>query len=376
MARFEKKKNNFFPRRPVQLRPVMIGSFFGMLLLLFIIFTISSSSSKDSSKIQNDVTIPQINNNIILHDRRIATTTTTNNNNDKRNTTARTYKVPNFESGGIVIFFHMPKTGGTSFRVSAKKNEEQLEIHSNDRTPMPELKDEILQWSKNTTILGGEKIKLVELHWRLDSLVKMHEDLTVWRKNAKENNIPFFVFTVVRDPVETYLSFYNYFCVKLHKERQVDCNPPWTVDHMISISPDNPQTRWLCHATGAVLVNNETTLPPPIEEDLYCSNVMDIIKTHFNWIGSKHRIKDTLAVFLEMGIHIHNARENPNRVSGKISVSEMDDNSIEIIRTKLKKDQELFDWAVSTFTLEKFEISPSLVRQIVTDGIFPVKKQK
>jgi hypothetical protein len=279
-----------------------------------------------------------------------------------------TRELPNFEQGGIIIFFHMPKTGGTSFRMAASRNKEQLEFYMNDKMTISELKEEVLPWTLSKDTVGeGKKVKLVELHWDLDSLVSMQDDLDIWRQNAKENNIPFFVLTVVRDPVETYFSFYNFFCVKMHKLRTVDCHPPWNEDHLLQVSPDNPQARWLCHATTLALSEkhekkslvdlNTIPLPDPLEHDPYCSNVLTIAEKQFDWVGLKHKSETTLQLFSAMGIHMEHIKSNANKLDENLKFSDFSEDKKEIIRSNLKIDQELYDWADSTFTLEKFGIS-------------------
>ena len=268
----------------------------------------------------------------------------------------------NFEEGGIVIFFHMPKTGGTSIREAAKRSLD-IELVTNKKKSMARLRKEILSWtlSKDKTVGKGKQVKMVELHWDLDSLVEMKVDLDIWRKNSKENDIPFFVFTVLAEPAYTYMSFYNFFCIRQTKLRTLDCDGPHTADHVMKVSPDNPQARWLCKATTLGLQKktddaktridlNKMSLPDPLDQDPYCSNIIEIVKETFDWVALKSRSKKTIKLLSVMGIHLENRRTNKNKMPDNLKFYEFSTEKQEMMRKNLKIDQELYDWAESTFT--------------------------
>lgn len=75
--------------------------------------------------------------------------------------------LPDLSKGGLILFFHLPKTGGSSLRYLAKTND-HLEYYSNEHRSMNASKDLITQWTQTS---GHEKVgrtKFFEFHWNLE----------------------------------------------------------------------------------------------------------------------------------------------------------------------------------------------------------------
>jgi hypothetical protein len=195
--------------------------------------------------------------------------------------------LPDFTNGGIVVFYHIYKTGGSTvgklfneifqrdrfkrdqhfngFGNSNNNNKSKMRNNkksssssassssssssssnyhpprNNNTTVNPKLYFTMIRknidWKRDclTTLNMAEKEKkliLLELHVEhpapnFPSLVEMAPMIQHWRKEADNRNIGFFAFTMVREPVAHALSFFNFFHVGHNDFRP----PPTLIDH-------------------------------------------------------------------------------------------------------------------------------------------------
>jgi hypothetical protein len=138
-------------------------------------------------------------------------------------------ELPDFENGGIMIFYHLYKTGGSTvvnlLTTLAVEDEEDRFVFRRMR--------KMLNWrtSAATTALdlavNERKVVMYELHVQypapgFPTLVEAAPILARWRAEAGRLGVPFFAFTVLREPEAHAISFFNFFHVTHSK---ADWNP-------------------------------------------------------------------------------------------------------------------------------------------------------
>mmetsp|Transcript_7810 Transcript_7810/g.21743 ORF Transcript_7810/g.21743 Transcript_7810/m.21743 type:complete len:192 (-) Transcript_7810:41-616(-) len=106
--------------------------------------------------------------------------------------------LPDLSKGGLILFFHLPKTGGSSLRHLAKSNE-QLEYYSNEHHSMDASKALITHWTKTTKNENLGRTKFFEFHWQLEPFFQLQEQLRAWRLDAKKKQNSFFCFYYAED---------------------------------------------------------------------------------------------------------------------------------------------------------------------------------
>jgi hypothetical protein len=147
--------------------------------------------------------------------------------------------IPDFSNGGILVYFHLYKTGGTSvaeFIVETKKEQDETLLFED------ESKYVVIYNYNNGKDLHGfdilDSFKLVKdqgktVFYNFDAefpsncptMVEAAPLLDSWRKAAKAEGVPFFLTTVLREPLSHALSFFNFFHVVDYEEDEEDWNP-------------------------------------------------------------------------------------------------------------------------------------------------------
>jgi len=141
-------------------------------------------------------------------------------------------KLPDFQNGGIFVYFHLYKTGGSSVNdlFHYYINEDFQVTNPDDHIVMVLNREDMTKEDVDYSILQVEKnrsIVFYDFHveypaTEYPTLMEAAPILDQWRSEAKAKDIPFFVVTTIREPLGHALSFFNFFHVVSGDE---DWNP-------------------------------------------------------------------------------------------------------------------------------------------------------
>jgi hypothetical protein len=201
------------------------------------------------------------------------------NDDDDNNNTSRPCP-PFHQKGGIMIFFHIPKAGGTTVRRLFQRglsNHVILYQRISFTKALPEMKRHLEQPIFTKTLV-------VEIHDGPNlSLVEMAPFLHQLRQRANANNVPFFCFTLVRQAFPYMISYYNYehlFAVNAARFERGTA----TEEDFRRLSLQDPQCLFLTRSEWAfgrdweVLRRNFSTKE--------CIDLYPIMQQSLDWIGT------------------------------------------------------------------------------------------
>ena len=133
--------------------------------------------------------------------------------------------MPDMTNGGVLVYFHLYKTGGSSI------TELILETKGDIEEDLTEYDEENLVFENNREDLTGHQIvssvalameKKIPVFYNFHvefpatmypTLVEAAPVLNGWREYAESQGVPFFLATVLREPLGHALSFFNFFHV-------------------------------------------------------------------------------------------------------------------------------------------------------------------
>jgi hypothetical protein len=206
------------------------------------------------------------------------------------------------EKGGLVIFYHVPKTGGTIVR-------EMLERHGGGVLTV----ERVFSTKQLTGNKYGERIRrllrgesslvsdhpknhhssrpellVLELHGRFVGL----PDLPVpeWRVLARQHNVPFFAFTLLRDPVAYHESYFSFF-------HRPGCHHRWceplvyenmTEEDLLDSMVPNKQCEILYH--GQLEVKWNVSMAERRVTETECNTVANVLRNDWDWVGTTETV--------------------------------------------------------------------------------------
>ncbi|KAL7560566.1 hypothetical protein ACA910_001432 [Epithemia clementina (nom. ined.)] len=255
------------------------------------------------------------------------------------------------QPGGLIIFFHVAKNGGTTIR-RFLQGYNRVNVIWGPSTF-------IRNWALMRTIVEGRnnstraRTTVVEIHMGPDTaVVELEKAIQTLRARALVNNIPFFVFSTVREPLSYAVSYYNY--------QNIGINPRYehgtdSEEDFLRLSLPSPQC--LFFARGELATTKDFPIFGRDLTQTECQEAYQSMTRTIDWIGTVDKIQNEtlplLAYLLEgKKRHVDTVQHNMANKEVRIELQNLTASAIAHIRNITQADLEIFQRVQQEYSLE------------------------
>jgi Sulfotransferase family len=255
--------------------------------------------------------------------------------------------LPSFANGGIIFFLHIPKTGGITVRKALQRGN-GVYLLGDERRKFDKYKRDLAKYVKNGT---DGKVVVFELHAaNCPNFAEVSGRLHGWKSEASKNNVPFFAFTVLREPLSHALSFFNYYYGMDHGDNNFEYYETATEHDLLNTARTNPQCGFL--VKGGAIINHQRLGQRVLVRE--CKAAYNNLLDNMDWVGSTASLSNETFPLLRSIVGSsrtdhgadHLLAENvqhKNKSPDKVVMSDLSPRTVERIRKMTYWDQKLYE---------------------------------
>jgi len=200
---------------------------------------------------------------------------------------------------------------------------------------------------------------MVEIHDGPNpSVMDLVHTIRSLRQLAHENNVPFFVFTTIREPTSYSISFFNFENVK-HQPGYEAANA--TEKDFMRLSLYNPQCLWFARGDNAMTAKTRDVMGYHFSYQECHDRVYPVLLQTMDWIGRLETFDQETIPLLSWMMTGGNATaiqvlpQNQNRAKKNVLRKDsLSDRAQQFLQNYTQADQELYQRVQQDYTMEKW----------------------
>lgn len=266
-----------------------------------------------------------------------------------KNQTLKELPVRN-ENGIIIYFFHIPTSGGSTCNVPfLKRWKKSMMVWGNSKHLQysREIDHTLDNWQK------GDTVFYEHFAGKTPSFLAVRTQLQSWRAKAKALNVPFFAFSMYREPLSFALSYFNYYHSNTDKGTRFEFFPHPTEEDFLKVTMKSPQCLFLARTEMSYRTKNKELRDDFTETE--CETAYQAFLEDMDWVGTTESMVDETFPLLQ---HVANESfpfPQRNNSEKRLTISDLSESAIEHVRNLTAWDEAVYERVQQVFTIDMFD---------------------
>jgi hypothetical protein len=266
------------------------------------------------------------------------------------------------ETGGVVIFFHVAKTGGTTIRSNVAQMPGVRRLWVLDTPALfKNYTVEATSYLKGQPTDPTKPILFLEFHgFRSIGMKPLHNAIEKWRAVAAQYNTSLFTFTVLREPVSFAVSNFNFFYAEPCSFGEKGCFwPLWPATEKSLVATASPNLQCLLLVKDHNTIFKNATRPDVKKRE--CVDIYEMMRQDMDWIGRTETLStetEPLLAHVLLG-NASKAAEmrvyNHNSLPAQLKASKLSTAAIQYITNISQFDQAMYERTQMDYPIEMWE---------------------
>jgi len=255
------------------------------------------------------------------------------------------------ENGIIIYFLHIPKTGGSTVNVPFLKNwDHSMMVWGNTKylNYKQEMNHLLDNWQAGDTVYyehhAGDAPSYLAARYQLQN----------WRARAEELGVPFFAFTMYREPVSFALSHFNYYHARNNQKKGFNYFPHPTEQDFLDTTLPSPQCLFMSRTELAYRSpKNYQALRDGFSET-ECETSYQALLEDMDWVGVTERMVEETFPLLRHVAGVDFDFKERNRSKKRLSRADLSEATIQHVREITTWDQRVYERVQNDFSIDMF----------------------